>query len=280
MIVTPRIEEVRQVRWADPALRWGFVPTMGYLHEGHLSLVRRARQDNDRVAVSIYVNPTQFAPTEDLSTYPRDLERDLALLKEAGTHLVFTPSDAVMYPPGYQTYVTVRDVSQPLEGASRGSHFVGVATVVLKLLHIVQPHHAYFGQKDAQQVVVLRQMVQDLCVNVDLIVCPTVREPDGLAMSSRNVYLSPQQRAAATVLYRALSTARAAVEAGQRQGEALRQMMTAIITAEPLARIDYVSAADPLTLTELPHVTSGVLLSTAVFFGHTRLIDNILITGL
>jgi pantoate--beta-alanine ligase len=277
MIIAARIEEVRRVRWADPTLSWGFVPTMGYLHAGHLSLVQRARQENDRVAVSIYVNPTQFAPTEDLNTYPRDLERDLALVKEVGTDLVFTPSDAVMYPPDCQTQVTVREVSKPLEGASRASHFAGVATVVTKLCNIVQPARAYFGQKDAQQTVVLRQMVRDLNINLDLIVCPTVREPDGLAMSSRNVYLSPEARVAATVLYRALSAAYAAVMAGQRQAAALRQLMTEVISAEPLARIDYVSAADPVTLIELTHVTSGVLLSMAVFFGQTRLIDNLLV---
>jgi pantoate--beta-alanine ligase len=280
MIIAASIEEVRQVRWADPALSWGFVPTMGYLHAGHLSLVQRARHENDRVAVSIYVNPTQFAPTEDLSTYPRDLERDLALLKAAGTDLVFTPSNAVMYPADCQTAVIVRDVSQPLEGAARPTHFTGVATVVSKLFNIVQPTRAYFGQKDAQQTVVLRQMVRDLNINLDFVVCPTVREPDGLAMSSRNVYLSPAERRAATVLYRALSAAQAAVSAGQRQAEALRQLMTEIISAEPLARIDYVSAADPLTLRELTQVNSGVLLSTAVFFGRTRLIDNILVTAM
>jgi pantoate--beta-alanine ligase len=277
MIIAASIEEVRQVRWADPALSWGFVPTMGYLHAGHLSLVQRARHENDRVAVSIYVNPTQFAPTEDLSTYPRDLERDLALLKAAGTDLVFTPSNAVMYPADCQTAVIVRDVSQPLEGAARPTHFTGVATVVSKLFNIVQPTRAYFGQKDAQQTVVLRQMVRDLNINLDFVVCPTVREPDGLAMSSRNVYLSPAERRAATVLYRALSAAQAAVSTGERQAEALRQLMTQTISAEPLARIDYVSAADPLTLRELTQVNSGVLLSTAVFFGRTRLIDNILV---
>ncbi len=278
MIVAEQIEHVRQVRWADPTLSWGFVPTMGSLHAGHVSLVRQARHDNDRVAVSIYVNPTQFAPTEDLRTYPRALERDLALVQEAGADLVFTPSDAVMYPPDCQTHVTVRDVSTPLEGIARPTHFAGVATVVTKLCNIVQPSRAYFGQKDAQQAVVLRQMVRDLHLNLVLVVCPIVREPDGLAMSSRHVYLSPAERAAAPVLYRALAAAQTAVMADQRDAEALRQLMTEIISAEPLARIDYVSAADPMMLTELTAVTTGVLLSMAVFFGRTRLIDNILIS--
>jgi pantoate--beta-alanine ligase len=280
MIVTESIAEVRQVRWAGPSLSWGFIATMGYLHEGHVSLVRRARQDNERVAVSIYVNPLQFAPNEDLSTYPRDLQRDLALVKDAGADLVFTPSNEVMYPPDCQTHVTVREVSKLLEGASRSTHFVGVATVVTKLFNIVQPTRAYFGQKDAQQAVVLRQMVHDLNINLELVVCPIVREPDGLAMSSRNVYLSPAERTAATVLYRALSTAQAAVMEGQRDAETLRQLMTKVIVAEPLARIDYVSVADPTTLTELTQVASGVLLSMAVFIGRTRLIDNILLADL
>ena len=280
MLVTESIEEVRQLRWAEPTLSWGFVPTMGYLHEGHLSLVRQARQDNDRVAVSIYVNPMQFAPTEDLSTYPRNLERDLLLVKEAGADLVFTPSNAVMYPPAYQTHITVAEVSRVLEGVSRPNHFAGVATVVAKLFNIVQPTRAYFGQKDAQQTVVLRQMVQDLNMPLDLVVCPTVRHADGLAMSSRNVYLSPTERTAATVLYRALTAAQHAVLDGQREAMVLRHVMTEVLSAEPLARIDYISAADPVTLAELTQVNTGVLLSMAVFIGRTRLIDNVLLSDL
>jgi len=277
VIVTGRIEEVRRVRWGERDLGWGLVPTMGYLHEGHLSLVRRARAENDRVTVSIYVNPTQFGPSEDLSTYPRDLERDLELLQREDVNLVFTPGDEVMYPPGFQTEVIVREVSKVLEGASRPDHFKGVATVVAKLFNIVQPGRAYFGQKDAQQTVVLRQMVHDLSFNVELVICPTVRERDGLAMSSRNAYLAPAEREAATVLYRALSKGRAAYEQGERQGDRLRQIVEETIAAEPLARPDYASAANPDTLAEVGYIDDGVLLSAAVFIGKTRLIDNMLL---
>ncbi|MCO5191613.1 MAG: pantoate--beta-alanine ligase [Anaerolineae bacterium] len=276
MQVTPEIKVVRRLRWADPTLSWGFVPTMGYLHAGHLSLVERARADNDRVAVSIYVNPTQFAPTEDLSTYPRNMERDLALLREVGVDLVFTPDNDVMYPPGFQTSVSVNDVSQPLEGASRPTHFAGVTVVVAKLFNIMQPTRAYFGQKDAQQVIVLQRMVRDLNFNLDLVVCPTGREPDGLAMSSRNVHLSPEQRSAATVLSRCLREAVVMLHAGERDGNALRALMRDTIVAEPLATIDYVSVADPETLQEVEQVTDRALLSLAVFFGRIRLIDNML----
>lgn len=277
MKVTDDISQIRQIRWADPAASWGFVPTMGYLHEGHLSLVRRAKAENNFTAVSIYVNPTQFAPNEDLSSYPRDLAHDLALLEAEGVDLVFIPDDAVMYPPDFQTAVTVADVSRPLEGQSRPTHFSGVATVVAKLFNIIQPTRAYFGQKDAQQTVVLRQMVRDLNFNVAMVICPIVREADGLALSSRNKYLTPEQRQAALVLSRALRQAEAAYRQGERDGRILRQMMRAFIEAEPLARLDYVSAADPATLHELEEINDEVLLSTAVFVGTTRLIDNILI---
>ncbi len=277
MIVTNNIDEVRQHRWAEAKLTWGLVPTMGYLHEGHLSLVQLSLAGNDRTAVTIFVNPTQFAPTEDLSSYPRNLEGDLALLEAAGVDLVFTPSDAIMYPPDFQTTITLSQVTQPLEGSSRPSHFAGVATVVAKLFNIVQPTRAYFGQKDAQQTIVLRQLVRDLNFNLEMVIGPTRREPDGLAMSSRNALLSAENRAAAPVLFRALNAAKTAYETGERSGEALRQVMRQTITAVPQARIDYVSAADPGTLAELDVVVDGVLLSTAVFFGQTRLIDNILI---
>lgn len=277
MLVTDQISKVRTLRWTDPAETWGLVPTMGYLHEGHLSLVRLARANNDRVGVSIYVNPTQFAPSEDLASYPRDLERDLELLKAADVDLVFTPGDAVMYPPGSQTTVTVGEVTQRLEGAARPHHFQGVATVVAKLFNIFQPNRAYFGQKDAQQTVVLRQMVRDLNFNLEIIVGPTIREPDGLAMSSRNRYLSPAERAAAPILYRALSTAAERYRAGEQQGDVLRRAMVNMINGEPLARMDYVSAANPLTLQEWDVVENGVLFSGAIFIGKTRLIDNILV---
>ena len=274
MHVVETVAEVRRIR-GELEGTWGLVPTMGYLHEGHLSLVRRARAENDRVGVSIFVNPTQFGPNEDLDSYPRDLERDLRLLRELEVDLVWTPPVEEVYPPGYQTYVIVEEVTKPLEGAARPGHFRGVATVVAKLFNVFQPDRAYFGQKDAQQVVVIQQMVRDLNFPVEIVVCPTVREPDGLAMSSRNAYLTPEQRAAAPVLYRALCAARDAWLAGEHEGERLRQIMRSVLDAEPLARTEYVSAADPHTLQELGDASRGVLLSMAVRIGRARLIDNI-----
>ncbi|MCS6994694.1 MAG: pantoate--beta-alanine ligase [Anaerolineales bacterium] len=252
----------------------GLVPTMGYLHEGHLSLVRRARQECVSVAVSIFVNPTQFGPNEDLSRYPRDLERDLHLLEAAGADLVWIPSNEVMYPPGFQTWVTVETLTLPLEGAMRPGHFRGVTTVVSKLFNAVRPEKAYFGQKDAQQAAVIRQMTRDLSYPIEIVVCPTVREADGLAMSSRNTYLSPEERQAATVLFRALSAAETAYRAGERNAETLRHIMRTTIESEPLARLQYVSCADYDTLQELETVSGKALLSMAVFIGATRLIDN------
>jgi pantoate--beta-alanine ligase len=277
MHVVKTIEEVRAVRHADPALTWGLVPTMGALHEGHLSLVRRARRENDRVGVSIFVNPTQFNDTADLAVYPRTLERDSALLEAEGTDLVWAPPEGVVYPPGYQTAVTVAEVTRPLEGASRPGHFQGVATVVAKLFNVFQPTRAYFGQKDAQQVAVIRQMARDLNFNLEIVVCPIVREADGLAMSSRNTRLSPDERQAATVLYRALSAAGDAWGRGRRDAGDLRALMEATLASEPLARVDYVSAADPNTLDEIDGRAERVLLSMAVFVGQTRLIDNMVV---
>jgi pantoate--beta-alanine ligase len=275
MIITHEIDQVRASRWLDPTLSWGLVPTMGYLHQGHRALIQQARAENDRLAVSIYVNPTQFAPNEDLTTYPRSLEQDLAMLTAEKVDLVFTPNDSLMYPPGFQTKIILEEVTQPLEGASRPTHFQGVATVVAKLFNIIQPNRAYFGQKDAQQTVVIRQMIADLNFNVEMIICPTIRESDGLALSSRNVKLSAEQRKAAVVLYQALTEAAETIQAGERDGPIIRQQMAARIASEPLARLDYVSAADPATLKELNEIRSGVLLSTAVFFRNTRLIDNL-----
>ena len=274
------IAEAQTARRALADHTVGFVPTMGYLHEGHLALVRRARAENDHVAVSIFVNPKQFGPTEDLSRYPRDLERDLAMLAEAGVAYVFAPGVAEMYPDDHQTSVAVAHVTQPLEGARRPTHFEGVTTVVAKLFNIIRPTRAYFGQKDAQQAAVIRQMVRDLNFDLKLIICPTVREADGLAMSSRNKYLDAAQRPAATVLYRALRAAEAQWAAGVRDGAALREAMMSTLATEPLARVDYVSAADPQTLLEWAGPVSpgaGVLLSMAVFMGQTRLIDNIVL---
>ena len=255
----------------------GFVPTMGYLHEGHLSLVRQARADCQSVVTSIFVNPTQFGPNEDLAAYPRDLDRDLALLKREQVDLVWTPEPESIYPPGFQTWVTVEEVTQRLEGALRLGHFRGVTTVVAKLFNCVQPDRAYFGQKDAQQSVVVRRMVQDLNMPVEVIVCPTVREADGLALSSRNVYLSEQERQAAPVLYRALTAARGAFLDGERHPEVLRKIMSDTVQAEPLADLQYASCADPDTLIELESRVERALLSMAVFFRKTRLIDNLLV---
>jgi pantoate--beta-alanine ligase len=251
----------------------GFVPTMGYLHEGHLALIRRAREECEHVVVSIFVNPTQFGANEDLSKYPRDMERDFRLI-EPYTDLVWTPSAEIMYPQGYQTWVEVEAVTRPLEGAMRPGHFRGVTTIVAKLFNGVQPHKAYFGQKDAQQVAVIRQMTQDLNFPIEIVVCPITREPDGLAMSSRNVYLDPEQRKAATVLFRALSAAKEVYEQGERDAEKLRQAMKAVIASEPLAQMQYVSCANYDTLQELSEIKGKALLSMAVFMGKTRLIDN------
>ena len=254
--------------------RVGLVPTMGYLHEGHLSLVRRAREECDHVVVSIFVNPTQFGPREDLSKYPRDLDRDLSLLEPLGVDLVWMPTAESMYPPGYQTWVEVEGITRPLEGSMRPGHFRGVTTVVAKLFNAVQPHKAYFGQKDAQQAAVIRQMTRDLNFPIEIVVCPIVREPDGLAMSSRNVYLDPEQRKAATVLSRSLRAAKEAYEKGERDAEKLRGKMKEVLAGEPLAEVQYVSCADYDTLEELETVTGKALLSMAVFMGKTRLIDN------
>jgi pantoate--beta-alanine ligase len=279
MIVTTSVQDVRGARWADPWLTWGLIPTMGALHEGHLSLVRQARAENDRVGVSIFVNPIQFNRRDDLNAYPRQLERDCDLLRAAGVDLVWAPTEAEVYPPGYQTYVNVEQVTLPLEGASRPGHFRGVATVVAKLFNVFQPTRAYFGQKDAQQVAVIRQMVRDLAFNLDLVICPILREPDGLAMSSRNVRLTPTERQAALVLHRALLAAQAVWQQGHRTGEHLRATMQRVIEAEPLAKLDYVSAADPITLQELDGEATSVLLSMAVFIGAVRLIDNFVLVA-
>jgi pantoate--beta-alanine ligase len=252
----------------------GLVPTMGFLHEGHLSLVRLAKKECVSVVVSIFVNPTQFGPNEDLESYPRDLERDLALLEAVGVDVVWMPTAELMYPPGYQTWVEVEEMTQPLEGAQRPGHFRGVTTVVAKLFNGVRPDKAYFGQKDAQQTAVIRQMVRDLNFPLQVVVAPIVREPDGLALSSRNSYLDAEQRQAATVLSRALQAAAAAYKEGERDANVIREIMDKTIEGEPLAQAQYVSCADRVTLEELEHITEGALLSMAVYVGKTRLIDN------
>ena len=253
----------------------GLVPTMGALHEGHLSLVRHARAGDDTVVVSIFVNPTQFGPSEDFARYPRDPDRDLALLREVGTDLVFMPPVEEIYPQGFDTYVEVGKLAQVLEGAKRPTHFRGVATVVAKLFSIVQPHRAYFGQKDAQQLAVIRRLTRDLDLPVEVVGLPTVREPDGLAMSSRNVYLSAEERKAALALYRSLEAAQELWRSGVRDASLIRRRMREVLAAEPLARVDYVSVADAETLEELETVNSPALVSLAVRIGKTRLIDNV-----
>jgi len=272
------IPDLRRMR-ASLHGTFGLVPTMGALHEGHLSLVRRARAECDSVGVSIFVNPAQFGSGEDLDRYPRDLDRDLMALQALGVDLVWAPSPQIVYPRAFQTWVTVEEVTRGLEGERRPGHFRGVATVVAKLFNVFTPDRAYFGQKDAQQVTVIRRMAQDLDFPVEIVVCPTVRAPDGIALSSRNRHLSPRERKAATVLFRALSAARTGYEGGQRNAGALRAAMKAILDTEPLAHAEYISASDPETLSEVDRVDDGVLLSLAVRIGGTRLIDNFLIQG-
>lgn len=257
----------------------GFVPTMGYLHDGHLSLVRRARVENDVVLASIFVNPTQFGPGEDLASYPRDIERDLALLERENTEAVFLPQPEEMYPPGASSWVEVEGITELLEGTHRPGHFRGVTTVVNKLFNIVEPDRAYFGQKDAQQSLVIRKMVCDLNMNVDIVVCDTIREADGLAMSSRNVYLDSRERQSALVLWRSLERARRLWKDGERDAKAIRDAMKALIETEPEARIEYISVADTGTLMELDTIQDVALVSLAVRIGKTRLIDNIILEG-
>ncbi len=255
----------------------GFVPTMGYLHEGHLSLVRRSKAEPAYTAVSIFVNPTQFLPHEDFEAYPRDEERDLDLLRKEGADLIFIPSVQDMYPDGHSTFIDVECLDNILEGAFRPGHFRGVATVCAKLFNLVEPAKAYFGQKDAQQVLVIKKMVADLDMNLEIVACPTIREEDGLAMSSRNVYLNPGQRRSARVLSQALFEARDLWKSGERDADALRARIKEKIAAVPEADIEYISVADPATLAELKRVNGSALASLAVKFGHIRLIDNVVL---
>lgn len=252
----------------------GLIPTMGWLHDGHRALIREARATDATTVVSIFVNPRQFHVAEDYTKYPRNEVRDIEICTGEGVDLVFAPDATEIYLPGFDTTVSVGAVAQPLEGAARPGHFEGVATVVAVLFGLVSAEHAYFGQKDAQQVMVIRQMARDLAIPTDVIACPTVREPDGLALSSRNVHLSPQERRAAAVLRRALLAAVALGETGERSAEALRAEMRAALTGEPLADVEYVSVADAQTLGELERIEGPTLLSLAVSFGSTRLIDN------
>jgi pantoate--beta-alanine ligase len=274
------IAELRELLDAERAggRRVGFVPTMGYLHDGHASLVRAARGATDVVVVSLFVNPLQFGPGEDLDAYPRDLARDTALAEAAGADLLFTPSVDEMYPRPVLTTVSVAEVSEPLEGAARPGHFAGVATVVAKLLAIVGPCAVYFGEKDFQQVAVVGRMVSDLSLPVDVVACPTRREPDGLAMSSRNAYLTPDERAAAPVVHRALAAGSALVLAGERDPATVRALMAQIIEAEPLARLDYAEVVDADSFAVPDPLAGNLRLLAAVRFGRARLIDNVGVT--
>ena len=259
---------------ADAPRPVGLVPTMGWLHEGHRALIQRADAENRTTVVSIFVNPRQFGDPADLEKYPRSEERDIAMCTEEGVDLVFAPSVEEIYLPGFDTTVKVGAMAQGLEGAARPGHFEGVATVVAILFDLVGAEHAYFGQKDAQQLLVIRRMALDLALPTEVIAHPTVREPDGLAMSSRNVHLSPEERAAAPVIHRALLKARSLRERGERSAEALRSEMRQVLASEPLAQTEYVSVADASTLAELETLDGPALLSMAVLFGSTRLIDN------
>ena len=274
MQVLETISDFRAARASTPG-SLGLVPTMGYLHRGHMALVERAAAENDAVAASIFVNPTQFGPDEDFTSYPRDLNRDLRMLEEAGVSLVFTPTPEEMYRPGSHTRVDPGPIANLHEGASRPGHFIGVATVVSKLFHIVQPDRAYFGRKDAQQLVIIRRMARDLDFPLEIVGVPTVREPDGLAISSRNVYLDPEEREAATVLWKALSAAQSLCNEGVLSCPNIQAEMTRIINSEPLARIAYATIAHPDTLQDLQTVQPGALALLAVHIGKTRLIDNL-----
>ncbi len=255
----------------------GFVPTMGYLHDGHLVLVKQARAETSIVVASIFVNPTQFGPTEDFETYPRDTERDLALLEKEKTDIVFMPSVTEMYPDGFSSWIEVGQITERLEGQCRPGHFKGVTTVVAKLFNIVEPTRAYFGQKDAQQALVIKKMVADLGMNLEVVVVPTVRESDGVAMSSRNIYLNPHERQAATVLFKALTLAQNLQQQGERNADTIRQKMDSLIKKEPLASIEYISIADTHTLEEMSKTDQPALVSLAVRIGKIRLIDNLIL---
>jgi len=276
------IHEISEMQTASRVAREqgrtiGFVPTMGALHEGHLSLVRQARKRASLVVVSIFVNPLQFGPSEDFERYPRTLEEDCTKLEPEGVELVFAPSTAAMYPSGATTVVYVEGLSERLDGSSRPGHFRGVSTVVAKLFHIVQPDCAVFGQKDAAQVAVLRRMVRDLNMPVEMIIAPTVREPDGLALSSRNAYLSAEERRQALVLRRALARIEELTQAGEASAERLRAEALAVLASEPSAQLDYLELVHPETLEPVADLTQGALAAVAAFVGRTRLIDNIVL---
>lgn len=277
MKVFKTITEVRELRWARPDATWGLVPTMGFLHEGHMSLVKRAREENDYAGVSIFVNPAQFHNTDDLANYPSNLAQDLAMLADAGVDMVWTPSSDAVYPANFQTHVDVTQITASHEGASRPGHFQGVATVVAKLFNVFEPTRAYFGQKDAQQALTICRMVEDLNFNLTVVVCETQRADDGLALSSRNANLSPEARRQSTCLFAGLRAAAALYCAGERDAARLRTAVEEEIRRAPLAALDYISVADRDTLTELDSLQHGALVSVAAMFGEVRLIDNIVL---
>lgn len=279
MKIVETIAEVREQvkQWKKEGLTVALVPTMGYLHEGHRSLMERARKENDRVVVSVFVNPTQFGPNEDLASYPRDLEHDTALCDSVGVDLIFHPAPEEMYPKGFCSFVDMDVLTKELCGLSRPVHFRGVCTVVSKLFHIVTPDRAYFGEKDAQQLAVIKRMVLDLNLDIEIVGCPIVREADGLAKSSRNTYLSPEERKAALVLSRSIFAGKKLAESGETDAHKLVQAMTDIISAEPLARIDYVKVVDLLTMQQIDKLDRPFLAAIAVYIGKTRLIDNFMV---
>lgn len=279
MEICYKINEVRERinAWKREGLSIGFVPTMGYLHEGHKSLMEAARANNDKVVVSIFVNPMQFAPTEDLESYPRDLQKDSQLCESVGVDLIFHPEPDEMYPDGFCSYVDMNGLTTELCGKSRPIHFRGVQTVVLKLFNIVKPDRAYFGQKDAQQLAVIKRMVKDLSVDTEIVGCPIIRESDGLAKSSRNTYLSPEERKAALILSRSLKLGRELIENGETDSKAIIKAISDSISTEPLAKIDYVDVVDFDTITPVEKIGKSVLVAIAVYIGKTRLIDNFII---
>lgn len=281
MEIVYTVNDVRQTikEWKKEGLSIGFVPTMGYLHEGHQSLIKRAVSENDRVVVSIFVNPMQFGPTEDLDSYPRDLERDAQMCEETGADLIFHPEASEMYMPDFCSYVDMNSLTSGLCGRSRPVHFRGVCTVVNKLFNIVGAHRAYFGQKDAQQLAVIKRMVRDLNMDIEIVGCPIIREEDGLAKSSRNTYLNTAERNAALILSKSIEMGRQMIVQGERNTEKIIAAMTDYIKSEPLAKIDYVEVVDALSMEKVDSINKSVLVAIAVFIGKTRLIDNFIYEG-
>ncbi|MHB1154427.1 MAG: pantoate--beta-alanine ligase [Eubacteriales bacterium] len=276
MKVISAIKEVREIikEWKSQSFTIGFVPTMGYLHNGHKSLIEKAKQENDKIAVSIFVNPMQFGPNEDFEKYPRNMKRDLQICSDAGADIIFTPSITEMYPTKNLVYIDVNELGDNLCGATRPGHFRGVCTVVAKLFNIITPDKAYFGQKDAQQLAIIKRMVQDLNFDMKIIACPIIREDDGLAISSRNSYLSLQERQAAVIISQSLESAKQILFKGERNAKTIRQFIIKKISSEPLAKIDYINVVDAVTLKSVNNIVAPILVAAAVYIGKTRFIDN------